>query len=97
MSYHVFLIIVARQEQPKAGVLLIRVVEAQGITLPQNAQVPETTGPLPVLSRNKRESFHRKQSWWLPYVVLEFDKNEVLIDALGGDTFCPVYNYRANL
>lgn len=83
-------------EQPRAGVLLIRVCEARGITLPQGAQVPNT-GPLPVLQRSKRESFHRKQNWWLPYVVLEFDKNEVLIDALGGDTSNPVYNYRANL
>ncbi|CAO3656582.1 unnamed protein product [Mucor fragilis] len=82
-------------EQPRAGVLLIRVCEARGITLPQDAQVPNT-GPLPVLQRSKRESFHRKQNWWLPYVVLEFDKNEVLIDALGGDTSNPVYNYRAN-
>ncbi|CAO3692520.1 unnamed protein product [Rhizopus stolonifer] len=38
----------------------------------------------------------RKQNWWLPYVVLEFDKNEVLIDSLGGDTANPVYQYRAH-
>lgn len=86
-----------QQQQPKAGVLLIRICEARGITLPQGAQVPVNTGPMPVVQRNKRESFHRKQSWWLPYVILEFDKNEVLIDALGGDTSCPVYNYGANL
>lgn len=85
------------QQQPKAGVLLIRICEARGITLPQGAQVPSNTGPLPVVQRNKRESFHRKQNWWLPYVVLEFDKNELLIDALGGDTLSPVYNYNANL
>lgn len=34
---------------------------------------------------------------WLPYVVLEFDKNEILIDAMGGDLACPVWNYRADL
>lgn len=89
--------VVEEHQQPKAGVLLVRICEARGIALPQGAQVPATAGPLPVLQRNKRESFHRKQSWWLPYVVLEFDKNEILIDALGGDTACPVYNYRANL
>ncbi|CAO3642290.1 unnamed protein product [Mucor hiemalis] len=87
---------VEQQQQPKAGVLLIRICEARGITLPQGAQVPVNTGPMPVVQRNKRESFHRKQSWWLPYVILEFDKNEVLIDALGGDTSCPVYNYGAH-
>ena len=34
---------------------------------------------------------------WLPYVMLEFDKNEVLINALGGDLKNPVWNYRAHL
>ncbi|RCH80710.1 hypothetical protein CU098_003977 [Rhizopus stolonifer] len=82
--------------QPKAGVLMIRVCEARDITLPQGAKVPDITDPVPVLQRNKRESMNRKQFWWLPYVVLEFDKNELLIDALGGDPSHPIYNYKAN-
>ncbi|CEP19767.1 hypothetical protein [Parasitella parasitica] len=82
-------------EQPKGGVLLVCVWDAKGITLPPGAEVPNTA-PLPVLQRNKRESFLRKQMWWLPYIVMEFDKNEVLIDALGGDTSNPIYNYKAN-
>jgi serum/glucocorticoid-regulated kinase 2 len=48
-------------------------------------------------STSNRESFQRKRFWWLPYVVLEFDKNEILIDALGGDLGNPVWNYRADL
>ncbi|CAE6460347.1 unnamed protein product [Rhizoctonia solani] len=43
-----------------------------------------------------RDSMQRKQCWWLPYVVLEFDKNEVLIDALGGEIAAPVWMYQAN-
>jgi len=39
----------------------------------------------------------RRRYWWLPYVVLEFDKNEILIDALAGDLASPVWNYRADL
>ena len=39
----------------------------------------------------------RRRYWWLPYIVLEFDKNEILIDALGGDLANPVWNYRADL
>ncbi|KAG2200140.1 hypothetical protein INT47_012421 [Mucor saturninus] len=70
------MVIEEQHQQPKAGVLLVRICEARGISLPQGAQVPSTTGPLPVLQ--------------------QFDKNEILIDALGGDTSCPVYNYRAN-
>jgi serum/glucocorticoid-regulated kinase 2 len=42
-----------------------------------------------------RDSLQRKQLWWLPYVVLEFDKNEVLVDALGGDLSGPVWMYSA--
>jgi hypothetical protein len=39
----------------------------------------------------------RRRYWWLPYIVLEFDKNEILVDALGGDLANPVWNYRADL
>jgi len=35
--------------------------------------------------------------WWLPYIVLEYDKNEVLVDALGGELDSPVWHYRARL
>jgi serum/glucocorticoid-regulated kinase 2 len=45
--------------------------------------------------RGNRDSLQRKQLWWLPYVVLEFDKNEVLVDALGGDLSSPVWMYSA--
>jgi len=45
--------------------------------------------------RTNRDSLQRKQAWWLPYVVLEFDKNEVLVDALGGDVSNPVWMYSA--
>lgn len=48
----------------------------------------------PGASKN-RDSLQRKQLWWLPYVVLEFDKNEVLVDALGGDLNGPVWMYSA--
>jgi serum/glucocorticoid-regulated kinase 2 len=46
-------------------------------------------------NRNNRDSVQRRQVWWLPYVVLEFDKNEVLVDALGGDLGSPVWMYSA--
>lgn len=38
----------------------------------------------------------RRQRWWLPYLVLEFDKNEVLIDAVGGDVQGPVWMFKAH-
>lgn len=33
----------------------------------------------------------------LPYVVAEFDKNEIVVDALGGDLDSPVWKYRVHL
>lgn len=45
----------------------------------------------------QRQSMQRRQCWWLPYLVLEFDKNEVLIDALGGDIHSPTWMYKAHL
>lgn len=46
-------------------------------------------------SIGNRDTLARRQLWWLPYVVLEFDKNEVLVDALGGDLANPVWMYSA--
>lgn len=46
-------------------------------------------------SVGNRDALARRQLWWLPYVVLEFDKNEVLVDAVGGDLANPVWMYSA--
>ena len=66
-------------------------------------QVPEIiqkaldTQPQGRRSTSNRDSMQRKRSWWLPYVVLEFDKNEVLIDAMAGSLAQPEWNYKAEL
>jgi serum/glucocorticoid-regulated kinase 2 len=44
-----------------------------------------------------RESVQRVQCWWLPYLVMEFDVNQVLITPLGGDLNSPVYMYQTDL
>lgn len=75
----------------------------RGMSLPPGVQVPDVIqkaldAPAPSRrSGSNRESMRRERYWWLPYVVLEFDKNEVLIDAMGGDLANPVWNYRADL
>ncbi|KAG0051908.1 AGC protein kinase Gad8 [Gryganskiella cystojenkinii] len=80
----------------KTGLLIIRVVEARGLTLPPGSNNPPfVPKQQPQSSGNpNRESLQRK--WWLPYAVLEFDKNEVLIDALAGELSNPVWQYRAH-
>lgn len=75
----------------------------RGLSLAPGVQVPDVIqkaldAPVPSRrSTSNRESMRRERYWWLPYVVLEFDKNEVLIDAMGGDLANPVWNYRADL
>ena len=74
------------------------------MALPPGVQVPDiiqraldSNPPTTRRSTSNRDSMQRKRSWWLPYVVLEFDKNEVLVDAMGGDLSKPEWNYRADL
>lgn len=74
----------------------------RGLALPPGVKVPDIVQKAldaapPRRSTSNRESMQRKRNWWLPYVVLEYDKNEVLIDALGGDLSKPEWNYRADL
>lgn len=45
----------------------------------------------------KRDSVQRQQCWWLPYVVLEYEVNQVLITPMGGDLEKPMYMYQAHL
>lgn len=79
----------------KSGLLIIRVVEGRDLTLPPGYTNPPFVPKQQPVPTSNRESLQRK--WWLPYAVLEFDKNEVLIDALGGELAKPVWQYRANL
>lgn len=85
----------------RSGMLTIRIFSGRGLGLPLGTQVPEAIQKAlenapPRRSTSKRDSLQRKRQWWLPYVVLEFDKNEVLVDAMGGDLSKPEWNYRAD-
>ncbi|KIJ60779.1 hypothetical protein HYDPIDRAFT_138719 [Hydnomerulius pinastri MD-312] len=85
----------------RSGMLTIRIFSGRGLALAPGVQVPEViqkaleSSPASRRSTSNRESFQRKRNWWLPYVVLEFDNNQVLVDAMGGDLASPVWNYRA--
>ena len=90
------------QSSFRSGTLTIRIYSGRGLSLPPGVPVPDViqkaieSPPRSSISGN-RESMQRRRYWWLPYVVLEFDKNEILIDAMGGDLANPVWNYRADL
>lgn len=89
-------------DQFRSGMLTIRIFSGRGLALAPGVQVPDVIHkaldslPPTRKSTSNRESLQRKRYWWLPYVVLEFDKNEILIDAMGGDLASPVWNYRAD-
>ncbi|KAG8923919.1 hypothetical protein FRC00_005692, partial [Tulasnella sp. 408] len=53
-------------------------------------------GHQPAQNSEKRESLQRKQYWWLPYIILEFDKEEILIGSVGGTIQEPVWMFRAH-
>ncbi|KAJ3894330.1 kinase-like domain-containing protein [Lentinula edodes] len=88
-------------DQFRSGMLTIRIFSGRSLSLPPNVPLPDVIQKAlestpPRRSTSNRESMQRKRYWWLPYVVLEFDKNEILIDAMGGDLASPVWNYKAN-
>ncbi|KAH9458692.1 hypothetical protein MJO29_005783 [Puccinia striiformis f. sp. tritici] len=96
------------------GTLVIRIVEATGLKLPEGTELPEriqraldsdaansssvsgSVGPGLNNKASHRVSVHRKQKWWLPYCILTYDKNEILVDAVGGALENPGWMYRAD-
>lgn len=50
-----------------------------------------------LVRRANRESMQRVQCWWLPYIVMEFEVNQVLITPVGGQLSSPVYMYQTPL
>ncbi|KAF8631405.1 hypothetical protein AX15_002413 [Amanita polypyramis BW_CC] len=67
----------------------------------QQAKVAASVSPSSVTQqrlakKGNRDSVQRAQCWWLPYLVMEYEVNQVLITALGGDLKKPVYMYQAN-
>ncbi|KAF6757398.1 AGC/Akt protein kinase [Ephemerocybe angulata] len=47
-------------------------------------------------SKGNRDSVQRTQCWWLPYLVMEYEVNQVLITPLGGELEKPLYMYQAH-
>jgi len=55
-----------------------------------------TQSRLAAAGRSKRDSVQRTQCWWLPYLVMEFEVNQILITPLGGELEQPLYMYQAH-
>ena len=69
----------------------------------QQAKIAASVSPSSVTQnrlanrRSNRDSVQRTQCWWLPYLVMEFEVNQVLITPLGGELGKPLYMYEAHL
>ncbi|KAI0246727.1 Pkinase-domain-containing protein [Lactifluus subvellereus] len=105
-------------EKPRfrTGILSIRVLWAEGLSVPQGSSIPAVVqaalasqhakvaasiSPASVsqsrlAARGKRDSVQRTQCWWLPYIVMEFEVNQILITPLGGELDKPLYMYQAH-
>ncbi|KIJ64521.1 hypothetical protein HYDPIDRAFT_154129 [Hydnomerulius pinastri MD-312] len=67
----------------------------------QQAKVAASVSPSSVMQKrlakrhSAKDSIQRTQCWWLPYLVMEFEVNQVLITPLGGDLEKPLYMFQA--
>ncbi|EIW81036.1 Pkinase-domain-containing protein [Coniophora puteana RWD-64-598 SS2] len=65
----------------------------------QQAKAAASVSPATVSQNRKKhgakDSVQRAQCWWLPYIVMEFDVNQILITPLGGELETPLYMYQA--
>ncbi|WFD21486.1 non-specific serine/threonine protein kinase [Malassezia equina] len=77
-----------------ADLLTVSVVNARGLSLPPGKSLQ--SAPVLPTPHSPAKSGLRQRQISLPYVVLEFDKNEVLILALGGDVSSPQWQFTAN-
>ena len=85
-----------------AGTAIPAVVEAALAS--HEAKIAESVSPSSVTQQRlakkghqAKDSIQRVQCWWLPYIVMEFDVNQVLITPLGGSIEAPVYMYATHL
>ncbi|TFK80444.1 AGC/Akt protein kinase [Polyporus arcularius HHB13444] len=68
----------------------------------QQAKVAASVSPSSVTQqrlanrKSNRDSVQRTQCWWLPYLVMEFEVNQVLITPLGGELEKPLYMYETH-
>lgn len=82
----------------KPGLLTVTVSQAKGLSMPPGFSAPSA----PAVNRHARidsTRHSRSNAWWLPYLLVECDKNEVLIDAIGqGSTLeSPRWEYKTTL
>ncbi|KTW26197.1 hypothetical protein T552_03089 [Pneumocystis carinii B80] len=81
----------------RPGILSVTVVEAENLSLPPGISLPESSSAERHYTINGRKG-SKDRSLFFPYLVVEFDKNQTLVDALdGSSTIChPRWEYKIN-
>ena len=80
-----------------SDLLTVSVVTARGLSLPSGKTLQTDAKRAQGSDPSQPKRTLRQRQALLPYVVLEFDKNEVLILASGGDLTSPQWQFTANL
>ena len=84
----------------RPGLLSVHISQAKEITLPPGISRPsETTSHSSSLLTSSRNNTHfrsKSLNWHLPYIVLEFDKNQIIVDGQSGELELPNWNYTGN-
>lgn len=77
----------------KPGRLTVQIYEARGLTLPPGVNRPteRPASSSSVSTRGHDRAKPSRSNLSLPYIVLEFDKNEVLLETNYGDLSAPVW------
>lgn len=86
---------VAGMNTSRSDMLTVSVVNARGLSLPPGKSLLPINRP-PSMTGTSTKASLRYRQMSLPYVVLEFDKNEVLILASGGTLEMPQWQFTAN-
>ncbi|OLL22790.1 Serine/threonine-protein kinase gad8 [Neolecta irregularis DAH-3] len=79
------------------GLLSVGVLSAKGLTLPPGIEPPARPSSSSSFFRGHQSRSSRQLAALLPYVVMEFDKNEVLVDAIKGSIQEPEWGYTGSL
>ena len=84
----------------RPGLLSVHISQAKDLTLPPGLAKPSgmTSHSSSLITSSRNNTHYRSKSlnWHLPYIVLEFDKNQIIVDGQSGELELPNWNYTGN-
>ena len=80
----------------RPGLLSVHVYDGIGLTLPQDLKGKNFSDDARQLNSSNTHFRSKSQHFFLPYIVMEFDKNQIVVDANRGNMSSPIWDYNAN-